>query len=190
MEAFLVSAGLVAIAEIGDKTQLLTLALSARYRRPAILILAILVATLLNHAFAALLGQWVRDLLPPGFGGPLIGVSFILIGLWTLIPDSADAAQAGRPPRLGIFMTAAIVFFLAEMGDKTQVATVALAAHHGAPVAVVLGTTLGMMIANVPVVFLGGWLVARLPLAVIRRIAAAFFILFGLVVIFAPGTAG
>lgn len=179
-EALLASTGLVALAEIGDKTQILTLALAARHRRPMTIILAIFFATILNHALAALFGQWVRDVFPPALAGPLIGAGFILIGLWTLIPDRIDDEETMRVSGFGVFLSVALIFFLAEIGDKTQVATVALAARYQATLGVVIGTTLGMMLANVPVVFLGSRLVSRLPLAAIRRGAALLFILFGI----------
>jgi len=178
MEAFLVSTGLVALAEMGDKTQLLSLVLAARFRRPWPIVLGILVATVANHALAAALGGWLAAQIGPYWMRVAIGVGFLAMAAWTLVPDKLD--DAGIHGR-GVFVATAVAFFLAEMGDKTQVATVALAARYTAFGAVVLGTTTGMMLANVPVVFLGERIAARLPLKLLRRVAAAAFAALGVI---------
>ena len=176
MEAFLVSTGLVALAEMGDKTQLLSLVLAARFRRPWAIVLGILVATLANHALAAAVGAWLAGLVGPHWMRIAIGVGFLAMAAWTLVPDKLDHADVGGR---GVFIATCLAFFLAEMGDKTQVATVALAARYSALAAVVLGTTAGMMLANVPVVLLGERIAARLPLKLLRRLAAACFAVLG-----------
>jgi len=180
VEAFFVTAALVAIGEIGDKTQLLSLMLAARYRRPLPIILGITSATLANHAIAAAAGIWLRGAIDLALLRWLVGLSFLGIAAWTLTPDAADEERPVAE-RYGVFLITLVAFFLAEMGDKTQVATVALAARYAAFASVVLGTTAGMMIANVPVVFLGERLAARLPLKLLRRVAAACFALLGVV---------
>ena len=176
MEALLVSTGLVAIAEIGDKTMLLAILLAARFRRPAPIILGILVATLLNHALAALVGQLAAGLIDGPWIKWVLGLAFLAFAAWALIPDKLEEDEA--PPALkagSIFLTTAVAFFLVEMGDKTQVATVALGARFHDVALVASGTTLGMMIANVPAVLLGEAAATRLPLKVIRWVAAAGF---------------
>jgi putative Ca2+/H+ antiporter (TMEM165/GDT1 family) len=176
MEAFLVSTGLVALAEIGDKTQLLSLMLAARYRRPWPIVWGILVATVLNHALASAVGTWVADLVAPGTLRWILAASFAAMAVWMLIPDTLDADAQPAPGRLGVFGATTLAFFLAEMGDKTQIATVAMAARFDAFVPVVLGTTLGMMIANVPAVLLGDRIAHRLPVRAIHAVAAAIFL--------------
>ena len=178
LEAFLISTGIVALAEIGDKTQLLALILAARFRKPAPIILGILVATLVNHAFAGALGSWITTWMGPGTLRWLLGSSFLAMAVWTLIPDKLDEGKA-ELPRAGIFGTTLIAFFFAEMGDKTQIATVALAAQYQAVVAVVAGTTIGMMIANVPAVLLGERIAQRFPVRAVHGIAAAIFAAIG-----------
>ena len=178
MEAFLVSTGLVALAEMGDKTQLLSLVLAARFRRPWPIVLGILVSTVANHALAAAVGGWLATLVGPHWMRIAIGIGFLAMAAWTLVPDRLDGEI--KTGRLGVFLATGVAFFLAEMGDKTQVATVALAARYPSFVAVVLGTTTGMMLANVPVVFLGERIAARLPLKVLRRLAAAAFAVLGI----------
>lgn len=180
MEAFLVSTGVVALAEIGDKTQLLAFLLAARYKKPYTIILGILLATIANHALAGLLGTWLTALLPPDVLRWVLGISFILMAGWILIPDKLDASAAGSNSHLGVFNTTLLTFFLAEMGDKTQIATVALAAQYQAFFFVVLGTTLGMMIANVPAVFVGGKLAHRIPVKWVHIVAASIFFTLGL----------
>lgn len=178
LQALLVSTGVVAVAEIGDKTQLLALLLATRFRAPWTLVLGILVATLANHAFASAVGTWLVSLVGADAMRWIVGVSFIAMAAWALIPDDAPDESA-TTPRYGVFLTTLVAFFLVEMGDKTQVATVALAAQFHSIVWVVLGTTLGMMIANVPVVFLGDALIRRVPLKVVRVIAALSFVALG-----------
>ncbi len=180
LEAFLVSTGVVALAEIGDKTQLLSLLLAARYQRPWPIILGILVATLLNHALAGAVGAWLGALLGPDLLRWILGLSFIAMAVWILIPDKldeVDAAPAGL--RYGVFGVTFIAFFLAEMGDKTQIATVALAARFDLLAAVVIGTTLGMLIANVPAVLLGDAAAAKLPIRTVHAVAALIFAAIG-----------
>jgi putative Ca2+/H+ antiporter (TMEM165/GDT1 family) len=174
LESFLVSAGIVALAEIGDKTQLLAFVLAARFRRPVPIVLAILAATLLNHAGAGALGAFITTLLSPTTLRWVLGLSFLAMAVWTLIPDKLDEDEAPRS-RLGVFGTTFVSFFLAEMGDKTQIATVALAAQYHAFFSVVAGTTIGMLIANVPAVLIGGRLAQRLPVRLIHGVAAALF---------------
>jgi putative Ca2+/H+ antiporter (TMEM165/GDT1 family) len=174
MDAFLVATGIVALAEIGDKTQLLAFLLAARFRRPLPIILGIFIATLLNHAFAAAVGALVSELLGPFVMRWVLGLSFLGMAVWTMIPDHIDEDDAALP-RFGVFMTTLLAFFLAEMGDKTQVATVALAARYTDIAPVVAGTTLGMMLANVPAVLFGERIANKLPLSVVHGIAALIF---------------
>lgn len=182
MDAFVTSVVLVAIAEIGDKTQLLSFALAARFRRPGPIILGILVATLANHALAASLGVWLASLISPDTLRWITGLAFIGFGVWALVPDRFDAQNDA--PRHGVFITTLVAFFIAEMGDKTQLATIALGARFDAPIAVITGTTLGMMIANVPAVWIGERLAAHLNLRVMRRVAALLFFATGLLTLF------
>jgi len=178
MEAFLTSTTLVAIAEIGDKTQLLSFVLAARLRKPSAIIAGIFVATVLNHALAGSVGVWLARLIAPQWLPWITGTVFIAFGLWALHPDSLDEDPKIHPA--GAFVTTTIAFFIAEMGDKTQFATVALGAQfQGALFAVVMGTTLGMMLANVPAVIVGEKLAKRLPLNIMRWIAAGVFIATG-----------
>ena len=179
MDAFLVSTAIVALAEIGDKTHLLAFILAAKFRRPWPIIAGILVATLANHAFAAAVGTWLTTLMGPQTLRWVLGLSFIAMAVWTLIPDKLDEDDA-KLPRFGVFGATLIAFFLAEMGDKTQVATVMLAAQDPHLIMVILGTTLGMLLANVPVVLAGNFAAERLPLTLIRRIAACAFALLAL----------
>lgn len=182
MEAFLVSTGIVALAEIGDKTQLLAFILAAKFRKPTPIIVGILAATIANHAFAGALGTWMTSLLAPVLAPEtlrwILGLSFIGMAVWTLIPDKFDEEEA-RLARFGVFGTTLIAFFLAEMGDKTQIATVALAAQYHAFFWVVAGTTLGMMIANAPAVLLGDRIAHRMPVRLVRAIAAGIFAILG-----------
>ena len=180
MEAFLVSTGVVALAEMGDKTQLLAFVLAARFRKPVPIIAGILLATLANHTIAGALGAWITSQLSPGTLRIALGVSFLAMAAWTLVPDRFDTADA-KLPHASVIMTTIVAFFLAEMGDKTQIATVALTAQYGAYVAVVAGTTLGMMIANVPAVLVGGRLAHRLPIRLVHAIAAVIFAVLGIV---------
>lgn len=179
MEALFTSTAVVALAEIGDKTQLLAILLAARFGRPVPIILGILVATLANHALAALLGASAAALLDSPVFRYAIGLSFVAMAAWTLIPDKFDDDEAPKP-RFGAFLTTLVAFFLVEMGDKTQVATIALGAQYQNVLAVTAGTTLGMMIANVPAIFLGNELLKRVDLAKVRVVAAALFLVIGL----------
>ena len=181
MEAFLVSTGIVALAEMGDKTQLLSLVLAARFRKPWPIVFGILAATLANHALAGAAGAWVTTVLGPQVLRWVLGASFIAMALWMLIPDKLDDDGDEKPPRFGVFGTTLIAFFLAEMGDKTQVATVMLAAQYSAYFAVVAGTTLGMMLANAPVVWFGERITRLVPIRVVHMVSAAVFAVLGLV---------
>jgi putative Ca2+/H+ antiporter (TMEM165/GDT1 family) len=186
MEAFLVSTGIVALAEIGDKTQLLAFVLAAKFRRPLPIIAAIFVATIANHAFAAAIGTWITSLLGPNVLRWVLGVSFIAMAAWTLVPDKIDDDDIPLA-RYGVFLTTLIAFFIAEMGDKTQVATVALAARYHSLVAVVCGTTLGMMLANVPAVYLGDKIANKVPLTLVHGVAALIFAALGVATLLGAG---
>ena len=175
MESFLISLSTVAVAEMGDRTQLLSLMLAARFRRPWPILAGVLCATLANHAAAAIIGQRLGRTLTPQILSAVVGVSMIAMSLWTLKPDTLDEAATGGPRR-GAFLATLVTFFIAEIGDKTQVATLALAAAYSNLVAVVAGTTTGMLLANAPVVFFGKAFSARLPLQAIRHLACALFL--------------
>ncbi|MDZ7840063.1 MAG: TMEM165/GDT1 family protein [Gammaproteobacteria bacterium] len=187
MEGFLVATGLVALAEIGDKTQLLAFVLAVRFRRPVPIVAGILVATLANHGVAAGFGVWLAALVPPDALRWLLGLSFIAMAAWVLVPDELEANGPQAASR-GAFAATVVAFFLAEMGDKTQVATVALAAEYIEIVPVLAGTTLGMMIANVPAVYLGERCSHRVPMKLMRGAAAASFVLFGVAVLLGAGS--
>jgi putative Ca2+/H+ antiporter (TMEM165/GDT1 family) len=187
MQALLVSTGVVALAEIGDKTQLLALVLAARWRKPIPIILGILVATILNHALAGAVGAWLAAAIGPQAMRWILGLSFLAMAAWILVPDKADDEAAAREPRYGVFLATLVTFFLVEMGDKTQIATVALAAKYAALWAVVAGTTLGMMLANVPAVLVGEAAAKSLPLGVVRGVAAVIFAVLGVLVLFGMG---
>jgi putative Ca2+/H+ antiporter (TMEM165/GDT1 family) len=180
MEAFLVSTGIVALAEMGDKTQLLALILAARFKKPWPIVAGILVATLVNHALAGAAGAWVTTLIGPQMLRWILGASFLAMAAWMLVPDKIDADEDEKPPRYGVFLTTVLVFFLAEMGDKTQIATVMLAARYDAIVSVVAGTTLGMMLANAPVVWLGERVTRLVPLRIVHIVSALIFAGLGL----------
>jgi putative Ca2+/H+ antiporter (TMEM165/GDT1 family) len=182
MEAFLISTGVVALAEIGDKTQLLALVLAAKYRRPVPIILGILVATLLNHAAAGVVGAWLAAWLGEELLRWILGLSFIAMAFWMLVPDKLDDEET-KPARFGVFLSTLIAFFGVEIGDKTQIATVALAAKYSSLIAVVGGTTLGMMLANVPAVLLGEVAAKKLPMRLVHGVAAAIFAVLGLLVL-------
>ncbi|MCL6416435.1 TMEM165/GDT1 family protein [Aestuariirhabdus sp. Z084] len=182
MEALSLSTLIVALAEIGDKTQLLALLLAARFRKPWPIIFGILLATVANHALAAAIGAWVSSQFSPEVLRWTLGLSFFAIAAWTLVPDSMDEEDAGWY-RHGAFVATLVLFFLAEIGDKTQVATVALAAQFSDTLMVIAGTTLGMLLANVPVVLLGHFAADRLPLNIIRAVAACLFVAMGLYVL-------
>jgi putative Ca2+/H+ antiporter (TMEM165/GDT1 family) len=187
VEAFLVSTGVVALGEMGDKTQLLAILLAAKFRRPVPIILGILVATLVNHAFAGLVGDWVAKALGPDILRWVIGASFIAMAGWMLIPDRVDDEVAAGRQRFGVFGTTVVAFFLAEMGDKTQIATVALAARYEDLISVVAGTTIGMMLANVPAVFLGDTIAKKVSMKLVHGIAAVIFAALGLLTLFNVG---
>jgi putative Ca2+/H+ antiporter (TMEM165/GDT1 family) len=187
LQALLVSTGVVALAEIGDKTQLLALVLAAKYRKPVPIILGIFVATLLNHGLAGVVGAWVAAAVGPEAMRWILGVSFIVMAAWILVPDKVDEGEAAVIPRHGVFLATLVAFFLLEMGDKTQIATVALAAKYASLWAVVVGTTLGMMIANVPAVLLGELAATKLPMRLVRGIAAALFLALGILVLAGVG---
>lgn len=183
LEALLVSTGVVAIAEIGDKTQLLALVLAARFRKPVPIILGILVATLANHALAGAFGAWLIGVLGPSLVRWVLGLSFLAMAAWALVPDKLDDEGERKSDRHGAFVATLVAFFLVEIGDKTQVATVALAARYDMLAVVVAGTTLGMMIANVPAVLLGEVAATKIPLKLVRGIAAAIFAALGVAVL-------
>ena len=185
-EALAVSTGVVALAEIGDKTQLLALVLAARLRRPLPICLGILVATLANHALAGAVGAWIASLVGPQVMRWILGVSFLAMAAWILVPDELEDTEASEP-RLGVFVTTLVAFFLVEMGDKTQIATVALAARYASLPAVVAGTTLGMMIANVPAVIMGDRIADRMPVRLVHRIAAGIFAVLGVATLLGAG---
>lgn len=178
MDAFLVSTGIVALAEIGDKTQLLAFILAARFKRPLPIILGIFCATLANHALASALGAWLPGLFEPTVLAWILGIGFLLMAGWMLVPDSFEEDEA-KLVKLGVFTTTLIAFFIAEMGDKTQVATVALAAQYQSFFYVLLGTTLGMMLANVPAVLLGDRIAGAVPVRLVHSIAALIFAVLG-----------
>jgi putative Ca2+/H+ antiporter (TMEM165/GDT1 family) len=174
------SAAVVALAEIGDKTQLLAIVLATRFKRPWPIVAGIFVATLANHFLAALAGEQAAALLDGRWFRYLVAASFIVMAGWTLIPDTFDEDKEAKPARFGPFLATTIAFFLVEMGDKTQIATIALGARFHAVLPVMAGTTLGMMIANVPAVYLGNAIIARVPLNVVRTGAALLFLAMGL----------
>ncbi len=188
MEAFFISTGLVALAEMGDKTQLLALLLALRFRQPWPIVAGILVATAVNHTLAGALGAWVTTVLGPVWLRWMLGLSFLAMAAWMLIPDRLDDdAAAGQPPRWGVFGTTVIAFFLAEMGDKTQIATVMLAAQYSTWLWVVAGTTLGMLLANAPVVWLGERMTRRIPIRLVHGVSALIFAGLGLAVLLGWG---
>ena len=189
MEAFLVSTGVVALAEMGDKTQLLAIVLAARFSRPYPIIFGIFVATILNHAGAGAVGEWLTFMLGPDLLRQILGVSFILMALWMLVPDKLTDEDTKTPTtsHFGIFGITFVAFFLAEMGDKTQIATIGLAARYGEFYSVVLGTTFGMMLANVPAVFLGEHLTKKIPIKTVHSITAIIFLILGFLALFDIG---
>jgi putative Ca2+/H+ antiporter (TMEM165/GDT1 family) len=186
-EPFLVSTGVVALGEMGDKTQLLAIVLAARFQRPWPIVWGILVATVVNHAAAGALGGWVAQAVGPDILRWVIGISFLAMAGWMLIPDKIDEDAVGDYKRFGVFGTTVVAFFLAEMGDKTQIATVALAARYPEIVQVVLGTTFGMMLANVPAVFLGDKIARKVSMKLVHGIAAAIFAVLGVLTLFNVG---
>ena len=188
MESLLVSTGGVALAEIGDKTQLLAFILAARFKKPLPIILGILAATVINHGLAGALGAWITSTISPEVLRWVLGASFIGMAIWTMIPDKIEEEETQIAHRFGIFGATFITFFLAEMGDKTQIATVAMAAHYSAPLMVVIGTTLGMLIADVPAVFAGDKLANKIPMKLVHSIAAAVFALLGVATLMGAGS--
>ena len=176
MEAFFVSTGIVALAEMGDKTQLLSLVLATRFRKPWPIVLGIFVATVVNHGLAGAVGAWVTHALGPDLLRWVLGGSFIAMAIWMLIPDKLDDEGGDSKPKYGVFLTTIVAFFLAEMGDKTQIATVMLAARFNAWAQVVAGTTLGMMLANAPVVWFGDRITRKVPIRLVHTIGAVIFL--------------
>ncbi|MDD3650617.1 TMEM165/GDT1 family protein [Immundisolibacter sp.] len=188
MQSLFVSTGVVALAEIGDKTQLLAFILAARFKRPLPIILGILAATVVNHGLAGALGAWITSVLSPQVLRWVLGLSFLGMAVWTLIPDQIEEDETKVAGRFGVFGATLVTFFLAEMGDKTQIATVAMAAHYGTPLLVVIGTTAGMLIADVPAVFVGDRLAARIPMKIVHAIAAAIFAVLGAATLLGAGS--
>ena len=188
MESLLVSTGVVALAEIGDKTQLLAFILAARFKKPVPIILGILVATVFNHGLAGALGAWITTTVRPDILRWILGLSFIGMAVWTLIPDKIEDEETQVAQKFGVFGATLITFFLAEMGDKTQIATVALSAHYAAPLQVVIGTTLGMLIADVPAVFVGDQLADKIPMKLVHTAAALIFALLGAATLLGAGS--
>ena len=187
MEALFISTGVVALAEIGDKTQLLAFLLAARFKRPLPIIFGILIATLVNHALAGAVGAWLTRLVQPETLRWVLGLSFIGMAVWTMIPDKIEEDETNVSSKLGVFGATLVTFFLAEMGDKTQIATEAMAAKYADMVWVVIGTTLGMMLANVPAVFAGDKLAERIPMKLVHGIAAALFAILGVATLMGAG---
>ena len=188
MESLFVSTGVVALAEIGDKTQLLAFILAARFKKPMPIILGILAATVVNHGLAGALGAWITSSIRPEILRWILGASFIGMSIWTLIPDKIEEEETQIAQRFGVFGATLITFFLAEMGDKTQIATIAMAAHYADPMLVVIGTTLGMLIADVPAVFVGDKLATRIPMKLVHTIAAAIFVVLGALTLLGAGS--
>jgi len=187
METLLVSTGVVALAEVGDKTQLLAFILAARFKKPVPIIAGILLATLVNHGLAGALGAWITSAISPEVLRWILGASFIGMAIWTMIPDEIEEDETQVARRFGVFGATLITFFLAEMGDKTQIATVAMAAHYAAPLMVVMGTTLGMLIADVPAVFVGEKLANKIPMKLVHTIAAGIFAVLGIATLLGAG---
>ena len=187
MESLFVSTGVVALAEIGDKTQLLAFILAARFKKPLPIILGILCATVVNHGLAGALGAWITTTISPEMLRWILGASFIGMAIWTLIPDKIEEEETQVAKHLGVFGATLITFFLAEMGDKTQIATVAMAAKFPDPILVVIGTTLGMLIADVPAVFVGDRFAAKIPMKLVHSIAAGIFAILGIATLLGAG---
>lgn len=179
-DPLLVSAGVVTLAEVGDKTQLLAFVLAARFKRPLPIVAAIMLATLLNHGLAAYFGTWLTSLLNPDWLTYLLGISFIAMAGWIMIPDKLEEDDRAIAHTATVFGTSFLSFFMAEMGDKTQIATLAMAAHYGLPLTVMIGTTLGMLIANVPAVYMGERLAGKIPMRLVHSLAACIFAAIGL----------
>lgn len=188
MESLFISTGVVALAEMGDKTQLLAFILAARFKKPVPIILGILAATVVNHGLAGALGAWIMSTVNPQVLRWVLGLSFMGMAVWTLIPDKIEEEETHIAHKYGVFGATLITFFLAEMGDKTQIATVALAAHYAAPVSVVAGTTLGMLIADVPAVFVGDKLASKIPMRWVHAVAAGVFAVLGILTLMGVGS--
>ena len=187
IESLLVSTGVVALAEIGDKTQLLAFLLAARFKKPVPIILGILAATVVNHGLAGAVGAWITHSISPDILRWVLGASFIGMAIWTMIPDKIEDEETQVAKRFGVFGATLITFFLAEMGDKTQIATIAMAAHYADPLLVVIGTTLGMLIADVPAVFVGDKLANKTPMKLVHTVAAAVFAVLGIATLLGAG---
>ena len=187
MEAFLVSTGVVALAEIGDKTQLLAFILAARFKKPLPIIAGILAAAIINHGLAGALGVWITAAISPEVLRWVLGASFIAMAAWTLIPDKIEDEETQIASKLGVFGATFVTFFLAEMGDKTQIATIAMAAHYANPWLVVAGSTLGMLIADVPAVLVGDKMAHKIPLKLVHSIAAGVFVVLGVATLLGAG---
>ena len=187
IESLLVSTGVVALAEIGDKTQLLAFLLAARFKKPVPIILGILAATVVNHGLAGAVGAWITHSISPDILRWVLGASFIGMAIWTMIPDKIEDEETQVAKRFGVFGATLITFFLAEMGDKTQIATIAMAAHYADPLLVVIGTTLGMLIADVPAVFVGDKLANKIPMKLVHSVAAAVFAVLGIATLLGAG---
>ena len=187
MESLFVSTGVVALAEIGDKTQLLAFILAARFKKPLPIIAGIFLATIVNHGLAGALGAWITATITPDVLRWILGASFLAMAVWTLIPDKIEEEETQVAQRFGVFGATLLTFFLAEMGDKTQIATVAMAAHYPDPLLVVAGTTLGMLIADVPAVFAGDKLANKIPMKLVHSIAAGIFALLGVATLLGAG---
>ena len=187
MESLFVSTGVVALAEIGDKTQLLAFSLAARFKKPLPIIAGIFLATIVNHGLAGALGAWITATITPEVLRWVLGASFLAMAVWTLIPDKIEEEETQVAQRFGVFGATLVTFFLAEMGDKTQIATVAMAAHYPDPLLVVAGTTLGMLIADVPAVFAGDKLANKIPMKLVHSIAAGIFAVLGVATLLGAG---
>ena len=187
MEALLISTGVVALAEIGDKTQLLAFILAARFKKPLPIIMGILCATVVNHSLAGALGAWITQVVTPDILRWVLGLSFLAMAVWTMVPDKIEEEETRVARRLGVFGATLVTFFLAEMGDKTQIATVAMAAQFANPVLVVIGTTLGMLVADVPAVFVGDKFANRIPMKLVHSIAAGIFAVLGIATLAGAG---
>lgn len=188
VETLLISTGVVALAEIGDKTQLLAFILAARFKKPLPIIAGILCATVINHGLAGALGAWITSVVSPEIMRWVLGASFIGMAIWTMIPDKIEDEETRIANKLGVFGATFITFFLAEMGDKTQIATVALAAHYASAFMVVVGTTIGMLLADVPAVFAGDKLASKIPMKLVHSIAAGIFALLGIATLLGAGS--
>ncbi|MCX7183385.1 MAG: TMEM165/GDT1 family protein [Nitrosospira sp.] len=187
METLFISAGLIALAEIGDKTQLLAFILAARFKKPFPIIVGILCATLVNHSFAAALGMWISSVVSLEVLGWMLGVSFIGMAIWIMIPDKIEEEKIPIKNYLGVFGITFIAFFLAEMGDKTQIATIAMSAHYATPLLVIIGTTIGMLLADVPAVFVGNKFASKIPMKLMHAIAAVIFLILGVTILIGVG---